>query len=266
MLIVPTSIIVSGKDSESRAYVLKLKKCLYGLKQVSLNWFKKLNQGLMDQVFTPLDINPCLYLKKNMVLLTNVNDCIIISPSHNSIDRLISSMQSGLENFKLTDEGGVNNILGVDITRLDNNSFKMSQPFLIDWILNFLGLCNNEFETDANSTSTPVAKGLLHCNLDGIGQQYTCKYRMAVGMLSYLQNTSRPEILMAVHQTSCFSNNPMLSHENSIMRIRQYLLDTRKRGIIYTPDKSKGLECYVDADFAGGWSKADAKNADNVLS
>ena len=249
MLIVPTSIIVSGKDNESCAYVLKLKKCLYGLKQVSLNWFKKLNQGLMYQVFTPLDINPCLYLKKNMVLLTNVNDCIIISPSHNSIDRLISSMQSGLENFKLTDEGGVNNILGVDITRLDNNSFKMSQPFLIDWILNFLGLCNNEFEMDANSTSTPVAKGLLHCDLDGKGRKYTWKYCTAVGMLSYLQNTSHPKILMAVHQTARFSNNPMLSHEKSIMRIGPYLLDTRKRGIIYKPDKSKGLECYGDTIF-----------------
>ena len=85
-------------------------------------------------------------------------------------------------------------------------------------------------------------------------------------MLSYLQNTSRPEISMAVHQTARFSNNPMLSHEKSIMRIGQYLLDTRKGGIIYKPDKSKGLECYVDTEFAGGWSQADANNADNVLS
>jgi len=37
------------------------------------------------------------------------------------------------------------------------------------------------------------------------------KYCTAVGMLSYLQNTSRPEISMAVHQTARFSNNPMLS-------------------------------------------------------
>ena len=38
------------------------------------------------------------------------------------------------------------------------------------------------------------------------------------------------------------------------------------KGIIYNVDKSKGLEVYVDADFAGGWSQADAQNADNVLS
>ena len=32
------------------------------------------------------------------------------------------------------------------------------------------------------------------------------------------------------------------------------------------PDKTKGLECFVDADFAGGWDRTDVDNAENVLS
>ena len=77
---------------------------------------------------------------------------------------------------------------------------------------------------------------------------------------------SRPEIVMAVHQTARFLNQPMLSHEKSIMQLGRYLLDTRKCGIIYKPDKSIGLECYIDADSAGVWSQADLDNAENVLS
>jgi hypothetical protein len=50
------------------------------------------------------------------------------------------------------------------------------------------------------------------------------------------------------------------------MRIGRYLLGTRTRGIIYEPDSSKGLECYVDADFAGGWSNENADDADNIMS
>jgi hypothetical protein len=47
-------------------------------------------------------------------------------------------------------------------------------------------------------------------------------------------------------------------------RIGRYLRNTRERGIIYKPDKSKGLEVFVDADFAGGWSKNDPHNIDSL--
>jgi hypothetical protein len=85
-------------------------------------------------------------------------------------------------------------------------------------------------------------------------------------MLLYLQHTTRPEIAMAVYQTAHFSNQPMLSHKKMIMQLGRYLLDMRRRRIIYKPDKNMGLECYVNADFAGGWSQADSDNAENVLS
>jgi hypothetical protein len=106
----PLGCVISGKADELQTYVLKLKKSLYGLKQASLNWFEKLKQGLVDWGFTPSEINPCFYHKENMVLLTYVDDCIIISPLKESIDHLILSMQSGQENFKLTDKGYVNQI------------------------------------------------------------------------------------------------------------------------------------------------------------
>ncbi len=49
------------------------------------------------------------------------------------------------------------------------------------------------------------------------------------------------------------------------MRIGHHLLNTRKHGIMYKPDIKKGLEWYVDVDFAGGWSQTDADNVENVL-
>lgn len=49
----------------------------------------------------------------------------------------------------------------------------------------------------------------------------------------------------------------MLSHEQAITRISRYLRHTKDRGAIFKPDKSKGLECYVDADFAVGWDALD---------
>ena len=83
------------------------------------------------------------------------------------------------------------------------------------------------------------------------------KYRGTIGMLGYLQGTTRPEIAMATHQCTKFNNDPHLSHERSVKSTRRYILDTRYKGMIYRPDTLRGLECYVDADFSGGWKDGD---------
>ena len=85
-------------------------------------------------------------------------------------------------------------------------------------------------------------------------------------MLGYLQGTTRPDISMATHQCARFNNNPKLSHERAVKRIVRYLLDTKDKGIIFQPDFSKGLECFVDADFAGGWKDGDHDSPESVLS
>ena len=71
---------------------------------------------------------------------------------------------------------------------------------------------------------------------------------------------------MPVHQTARFCNEPRLSHEQAINRIGKYLLGTRDKGIRYKIDTRKGLECYVDADFAGGWNQEDPHDAGNLMS
>ncbi|KAL7525251.1 hypothetical protein ACHAWF_001273 [Thalassiosira exigua] len=71
---------------------------------------------------------------------------------------------------------------------------------------------------------------------------------------------------MTVHQTARFSINLKLCHEKAIMQIGRYLLHTRDRGFVFNPDTSKGHECFVDTDFAGGWSNANADDAYNAMS
>jgi hypothetical protein len=44
------------------------------------------------------------------------------------------------------------------------------------------------------------------------------------------------------------------------------LLGTREKGICYKIDLLKGLECFVDADFAGGWDINNPDNASNLMS
>ena len=71
---------------------------------------------------------------------------------------------------------------------------------------------------------------------------------------------------MDVNQCASFNNQPMLSHERAINRIAKYLKGASNRGIVYHPDKTKGVECFVDAYFAGGWSQVDSDNPENMMS
>jgi hypothetical protein len=50
------------------------------------------------------------------------------------------------------------------------------------------------------------------------------------------------------------------------MRIGQYSLSSKDKGMIYAPDPKWGLEVWVDTDFATRWDPSEADNADNVYS
>ena len=147
------------------------------------------------------------------------------------------------------------------IQRNKDDSFEIKQPYLIDRILKLL-----ELDDKVQPKPTPVSKPLLHKDKDADPRVRKWNYGTAVGMLNYLQASTRLEISMAVHQCARFCVDPKITHERAVMRIGKYLLGTRDRGLRFTPDPSRGVECFVDADFAGSWDKADAMNPENVLS
>ena len=243
-------------------FVLKLKKNLYGLAVASLNWFNKLTEGLEAEGFVKSDVDQCVFIRKDCVILVYVDDMIAISRNKDVLEKLVANLKN--KNYILTDEGSLTKYLGVDVKYKENNCFEIVQPFLIQRVIDLLGITAND--SNCNSRPTPAVKPLLHKDLDGLDRNNSWNYRTAIGMLTYLQGTTRPDISMAVHQCARFSMNPKLTHERAVKRIGRYLLGTKDRGIIYKPNMMKGLECYVDADFAGGWAKADADNPDNVLS
>ena len=78
-----------------------------------------------------------------------------------------SAMKNGCENFVLTDEGDIQKFLSIEITQLDENIFRMSQPFLIDRIIYFIIIDSNNYVMDTNSKSNPVGKPLLHKYFSG---------------------------------------------------------------------------------------------------
>ena len=85
-------------------------------------------------------------------------------------------------------------------------------------------------------------------------------------MLNYLEKTTRPELVFAVHQCARFCVDLKLSHERAAHRIVKYLIGTKNKGLVFRPDKRKDVKVYVHADFAGSWNNANSNCSASVLS
>ena len=57
-----------------------------------------------------------------------------------------------------------------------------------------------------------------------------------------------------------------MEHGDAIRWLGRYIHSTKNNGIIYAPDTSRGLEVYVDADFAGTFDRLDSDNIDTARS
>ena len=207
-------------DNEScKLYALRLNKSLYGLNQAGYNWFAKPSNGLENHGFVPSSVDPCVFFNKGYIVLTYVDDCIIVADSMHWIDALLKSLHGGDENFVLQDKGSIDKYLGVNIQQINKDLFELTQPFLIKRITSFLGIADGK----TNKKLTPVGKPLLNKDLLGVPRKYDWEYRGAIGMLTYLTGSVRPDIAMATHQCACFSVNPMRLHEQAAMCIGRYL-------------------------------------------
>jgi hypothetical protein len=236
----PAEMEIYGENKSS--FVLSLNVLLYGLKQSSANWHNKLKTALEDRKFVESLSDPCVFIRGNMIVLTYVDDCILIAKDSAIIDEFISSLEDGSENFIFTDEGSMSSYIGVDVSALpDGKGFVLSQPYLIQRVIEAIGF--DLTTTKGARGNTPVAYPFLSKDENGPDRKATWKYRSLIGMLGYLQGTSRPDIAMATHQCARFNSCPKLSHERAVKQIVRYLLDTRDKGLIFCPDITWGLEC-----------------------
>ena len=231
--------------------VLYLVKSLYGLKQAPKTFFEKLKRGLEQRGFTASTMDPCLFMKKNMMVVVYVDDTIIAGPDPVAIEALIKDLgvpdSEERETFALRDEGEVGDFLGIRIEKSANKSFTLTQTGLINKVLKASGM------EDSNTCPTPAAPTPLHIDNDGDPFEESWEYPEIVGMLMFLATNSRPDIAYAVNQCARFTHCPRASHATGVKRILRYLKGNKDKGMTLHPTGTPKIDCYVDADFAGLW-------------
>ena len=231
--------------------VMKLKKSLYGLKQSPRTFYQHLSKSLQNRGWTVSSIDPCLFMKKDMVCVIYVDDTIFAGPTQEMIDaevKLLGIKQNNEEHpLEFRDEGELSAFLGIKIEQRANNEYYLSQPGLITKVLEAAGM------QDCNPNLTPSALDPLGPDLEGEVMNEEWEYASIVGMLMYLANNTRPDIAHAVHACARYTHNPKKSHATAVKHILRYLKGTDTKGMILKPNKRDNLDCYVDSDFAGNY-------------
>ena len=237
-------------------HCLRLKKNIYGTRQAGRTWNQHLHAGLMDRGYTQSDIDPCVYYKGKCIFLVFVDDGIYLGPDDDDITKLIQELgtkdQRGVA-FRVTDEGKLDEYLGVKIEHLEDGKIKLSQPHLIDHILEDLGFRENSTGRDTPALSTVI----LDKDLDGEPFDHSWDYRRVVGKLNFLEKSTRADISYAVHQVARFGLEPKRSHAKAVKDIGRYLLRTKSEGLILDPT-NHSFECFTDSDYCGLWNEQTA--------
>ena len=234
----------SGTDK-----VLKLIKSLYGLKQSPRTFYQHLSTGLQKRGWTVSEIDPCLFMKKDMICVIYVDDTIFAGPDQNRIDEEIKvlGIKQGDEEkpLEFRDEGELSAFLGIKIEQKGEKQFYLSQPGLITKVLKAAGM------EDSNPNSTPSTLEPLGPDKQGQPMNESWEYASIIGMLMYLANNTRPDIAHAVHACARYTHHPKKSHATAVKHILRYLKGTADKGMVINPNNRDELDCYVDSDFAG---------------
>jgi hypothetical protein len=147
-----------------------------------------------------------VFYRGNVIFIVYVNDGIFIGADDDEITKAIREIrEAGLD---IEDQGHPADYVGVSIKKHRNGYIELLQRALINSIVE--DCCLEDAYTKPVPAKTNLqlhpfksSKPFSECN-------FPFNYRSITGKLNYLGQTTRPDILFAVHQIAKYASNPRL--------------------------------------------------------
>uniref|UniRef100_A0A803P5L5 Integrase catalytic domain-containing protein n=1 Tax=Cannabis sativa TaxID=3483 RepID=A0A803P5L5_CANSA len=223
--------------------VCKLHKSIYGLRQSSRQWYKKLTYALLQEGFTQSQANYTLFTRGThntfVVLLVYVDDIILAGPNLQLLHHLQDALQA---RFKLKTLGPLKYFLGFEIARANSNLFLSQRKYTLQ-------LLQDTGYTDSKPAKAPMDPRQRLNDQDGDLLDNPSHYRQVIGRLLYL-TLSRPDITFAVNTLSQFMSSPRTPHLTALHHLLRYLKGSPGQGILYSSTSSLHLRGFSDSDWA----------------
>ena len=237
----PEGYVVKG----SEAFVLRLNKSLYGLKQSGRNWNSLLHKFFVCNNFVQSPVDPCVYFEHMdsgvVYILVWVDDLVIAASSNSLMTRIKDLLKS---TFKMKDLGVISCFLGMkfvqypDRIEIDQSSYlkKVLSRFSMD-------------QCKPRSTPCEINPAAFESNESEEPQR---QYREMVGSLIYAMVCCRPDLCFVVTKLSQHLDKPNKGDWIMVKHVLRYLRGSLDRKLVFRKSKSGlVLQGFSDSDWAG---------------
>lgn len=223
--------------------VLKLKKCIYGLKQSARAWYFQVEECLLKLKFQKSLYEPCLFIKNDknakIYVALFVDDFFVFYNCQNMYKEMLNVL---VTNFRIKDLGEIKQCLGMRVN-VNNDSITVDQQQFIETILTKFNMLN------CSHSDTPMEINLkLEKDVNNKFEK-NYPYQQLIGSLMYLSVLTRPDISYSVSFLSQYNNCFNKIHWKHLKRLLRYLKKTKNYGLLYRKTECN-LYGYVDADWA----------------
>jgi hypothetical protein len=147
----PRGLIFEGINQNT--HCVKLIKNLYGQKQAGQVWNEYLVDGLIGRGFKQSKVDECVFYQGKTILLISVDDAVLCGPCSKVINDIIALL---MESFDVTDEGEIDDYLGVKVTRPTKDTIDLRHPHLIQQILDEGGVLPQYKRKDKAAPSSTI--------------------------------------------------------------------------------------------------------------
>ena len=242
----PLGFIIEGKE----AYVYKLLKAMYGLKQATRAWRTMFHAFLISIGFLSANSDVNLYILKGgedgavIILVVYVDD---VHMTGNNIAKMNSIVSQMRQKFEIRVSEDVAHFLGFVIEETEEYIKVHHQP-LVEKILQLFQM------EDCNPVSTPLNigtnLGLSEEKKKG-DKEWDLKkhFQQLVGCLLHLSNTSRPDISYSATMLARYMHKPTKQHWRAAKHVLRYLKGIATLGICYKKGTEATLTGYSDSNW-----------------
>jgi len=261
-------------DAKGRPKLAKIKKPIYGIQQAGRRLQRMLFEWLREQGFKPLDdSDPCIFsldcsggeVLKVGVYVDNLQ--IVHSVSLDASGRgpkgcaYNSFMDKLSSDWDVTDEGPMEDLLGIEVEYNPDGSIKLHQRKYIEKIAERF-LPNGPLEK-CQRNSLPHSDEFLQRINDALSRD-TVDYPELVkpmqertGCLMYATTSTRPDIAYVVGQLCKCMHKPTPELIAETDHLLSYLARTADLGLTYSPEQAR-LSGFADASWevkhsTSGW-------------